>query len=123
MITTAKVLRFAKFGAFVELDHSLEGLIHISEISKEPVLRPEDALKIGDLVEVKVLRVIPEEQKIGLSIKEAVKQKEKPEAKPATPPAEEVKKVTIGDMIAQKEKERAERESEETAQDEEASVN
>ncbi len=96
-ITKAKVLRFAKFGAFVELEHSLEGLIHISELSLEPVLNPEDAVKIGDVVEVKVLRVIPEEQKIGLSIKGAIKQREK--------------EVTLGDMIAQKEKDKSEREA------------
>jgi len=68
-LVKAKILRFAKFGAFAELEHDLEGLIHISEISREPVQKPEDAIKIGDEVEVKVLRVIPEEQKIGLSIR------------------------------------------------------
>lgn len=115
-IVKAKIVRFARFGAFAELEHGLEGLIHISEISKEPVPKPEDArlpngqpLKIGDEVEVKVLRVIPEEQKIGLSIKEAILQREKEEMEKA----QEVKKVTIGDIIAQKEKERAEREAEE----------
>ena len=111
-IVKAKIMRFAKFGAFAELEHGLEGLIHISEISKEPVQKPEDAAKVGDVVEVKVLRVLPEEQKIGLSIKEALLQKEKEELKKTTPPSEESKKVTIGDIIAQKEKEKADREAE-----------
>lgn len=111
-IVKAKILRFAKFGAFVELEHELEGLIHISEISKEPVQRPEDAAKIGDVVDVKILRVLPEEQKIGLSIREAILQKEKEEIKKSAP-AEDTTKVTIGDIIAQKEKEKAEREAEE----------
>ena len=115
-IVKAKILRFAKFGAFAELDHGLEGLIHISEISKEPVKNPEDAVKIGDVVEVKILRVLPEEQKIGLSIKEAVKQKEKKEIKESAP-KEEAPKVTIGDIIAQKEKEKAEREAEEAEEE------
>ena len=109
-IVKAKILRFAKFGAFAELDHDLEGLIHISEISKEPVKQPEDAVKAGDIVDVKVLRVLPEEQKIGLSIKEALADKEKEDYQQATQ-TEEVKKVTIADMIAQKEKEKAEREA------------
>jgi len=109
-LVKAKILRFAKFGAFAELEHDLEGLIHISEISREPVQKPEDAIKIGDEVEVKVLRVIPEEQKIGLSIREVILQKEK-EAIKQTAPAEE-RKVTIGDIIAQKEKAKAEREAE-----------
>ena len=65
-IVKAKVLRFASFGAFAELDHNLEGLIHISELSKDSVQRPEEAVKIGDEVEVKILRILPEEQRIGL---------------------------------------------------------
>ena len=117
-IVKAKIMRFAKFGAFAELEHGLEGLIHISEISKEPVQKPEDAVKTGDVVEVKILRVLPEEQKIGLSIKEALLQKEKEELKKTTPPSEEPKKVTIGDMLAQKEKEKADREAEEEEQEE-----
>ena len=115
-IVKAKVLRFAKFGAFVELEHGLEGLIHISELSREPIQKPEDAVKIGDTVEVKILRVIPEEQKIGLSIKEVIKDREKAAAKEAPSPAaavqEEEKKVTIADMIAEKERARAEKEAE-----------
>ena len=111
-IVKATILRFAKFGAFVGLDHDLEGLIHISELSKTPVQKPDDAVKIGDVVEVKVLRVIPEEQKIGLSIKGAQKEKEKVALK-QTNPAETEQKVTIGDMLAQKEKDKSERETEE----------
>ncbi len=118
-VVKAKILRFAKFGAFAELEHGLEGLIHVSEMSKEPVQKPEDAARIGDTVEVKILRVIPEEQKIGLSIKEVVKDREKRAAKEAaatTAPAiatTEEKKVTIADMIADKEKAKAEKEAEE----------
>lgn len=114
-----KILRFAKFGAFAELDHGLEGLIHISELSKTPVQNPEDAVKIGDVVEVKILRILPDEQRIGLSIKEAQKIHEREEAKANAPKAEEAPKITIGDIIAQKEKERAEREAEEEGELEE----
>jgi ribosomal protein S1 len=109
-LVKAKIMRFAKFGAFAELEHDLEGLIHISEISRDPVQKPEDAVKIGDEVEVIVLRVIPEEQKIGLSIREVILQKEKESIKQAAPADE--KKVTIADMIAQKEKAKADREAE-----------
>jgi len=114
-IIKVKVLRFATFGAFVELDHGLEGLVHISEISRAPIQKPEDVLKIGDIVEAKILRILPEEQRIGLSIKDAVAKREKEEIAKTTP-AQEESKVTIGDMIAQKEKERAEREAEEMAE-------
>jgi ribosomal protein S1 len=112
-IVKAKVVRFAKFGAFAELDDDLEGLIHVSELSRTPVQNPEAAgVRIGDVVEVKVLRVQPAEQRIGLSLKDALIQKEKAEIKETLPPAEVTPKVTIGDMIAQKDKERAEREAE-----------
>ncbi|MBI5078741.1 S1 RNA-binding domain-containing protein [Candidatus Saganbacteria bacterium] len=108
-IVKAKILRFAKFGAFAELENGLEGLIHISELSKESVQRPDNAVKIGDTVEVKVLRVIPDEQKIGLSIREVLLDREKQVSKKeAAPPPVEEKKVTIGDMLAEKERLRSE---------------
>lgn len=123
-IVKVKIVRFAKFGAFAELDHDLEGLIHVSEMCKEPIRNPEEAkypdgqpIKIGDEVEVKILRVIPEEQKIGLSIKAVIRKKEQEALKAATPSVEETK-VTIGDIVAQKEKERAEREAAEESEDE-----
>lgn len=118
-VVKAKILRFAKFGAFVELEHGLEGLIHISELSREPVQKPEDAVKIGDTVDVKILRVIPDEQKIGLSIKEVLKDREKQAPKEVSPPPAEEKKVTIADMIAEKERAKAEKESEEQEEAEE----
>jgi small subunit ribosomal protein S1 len=130
-IVRARVLRFAKFGAFAELERGLEGLIHISELSREPVANPGDAVKIGEIYEVKVLRVLPDEQRIGLSIKEVLKAKEKAAAKavaaaaPVVVAATDEKKVTIGDMIAEKERAKAEKEAEvveeETAEDQTAS--
>lgn len=115
-VVKVKVARFAKFGAFCELDHGLEGLIHNSELSKEMVNDPSQAimpdglpLKIGDEVEAKILRIIPDEQKIGLSIKEITIEKERQNLKEAIV---EQPKVTIGDIIAQKEKDRQEREEE-----------
>ena len=118
-VVRAQILRFAKFGAFAELERGLEGLIHISELSRERVQNPGDAVKIGDTVEVKILRVIPEEQKIGLSIREVLLDREKKAVKEAAaePPAEE-KKVTIADMLAEKEKVRAEKEAEEAIEEE-----
>lgn len=112
-LVKAQILRFAKFGAFAELEHGLEGLIHISELSKDPVQNPEDAVKIGATVEVKILRVQPEEQRIGLSIKEALLEHEKQTRREETPAAADESKVTIGDIIAEKERARAEKDAEE----------
>lgn len=69
-IANGVVSRITSFGAFVKLEHGLEGLVHISELSHQHIHHVEDVVKIGDTVQVKVLRVIPEEQKIGLSIKQ-----------------------------------------------------
>ena len=62
-----------------------------------PVQKPEDAVKIGDQISIRVLRVLPDEQKIGLSIREAIIAKEKEEEK-------EKAKVTIGEVIQEKER-------------------
>ena len=56
---------------FVELEEGLEGLLHISELSDEKVETPQDIVKPGDKVDVKILRVDVAERKIGLSLKRA----------------------------------------------------
>jgi RNA polymerase sigma factor (sigma-70 family) len=65
------VTKIANFGVFVELEPGLEGLLHISEISDQKVEKPEDQLKVGQELEVKILRVDSDERKIGLSLKRA----------------------------------------------------
>ena len=108
-IVKVKVLRIAKFGVFAELEEGLEGLIHLSELSKERVEAADSVVKPGDFVEVKILRIIPEEQKIGLSIKEV--QIEKDAAAVKEQNSGEDSKVTIGDMLAEKERQKAEYET------------
>jgi small subunit ribosomal protein S1 len=66
-----KVTKLTNFGVFVELEPGLEGLLHISELADQKVDSPEDVVKVGDQIEVKVLRVDPAERKIGLSRKRA----------------------------------------------------
>ncbi|MDB5290455.1 MAG: rpsA, partial [Phycisphaerales bacterium] len=53
------------------LEPGLEGLLHISEISDQKIEKPEDTLKVGQEVDVKILRVDSDERKIGLSLKRA----------------------------------------------------
>src|SRR5438309_5368720 len=71
MVVKGHVTKIANFGVFVELEPGLEGLLHISEISDQKVEKPEDMLKVGQDVEVKILRVDSDERKIGLSLKRA----------------------------------------------------
>lgn len=68
-IVLGKVVRFADFGAFVELEPGVDGLVHVSEISHKRVNKPADVLNIGQLVKAKILEVSKENKKIGLSIK------------------------------------------------------
>ena len=70
-IVTCKVVKFATFGAFVEIEKGLEGLVHNSEItSLKRVVKPEDELNIGQTVNAKIINIDKEKLKIGLSIKE-----------------------------------------------------
>jgi small subunit ribosomal protein S1 len=65
------IVKLLDFGAFVEIEAGVQGLVHISEISEDRIAKPSDVLKVGDKVKVKVLEINKENQKIGLSIKEA----------------------------------------------------
>jgi len=64
------ISKLVSFGAFAALDCGVEGLIHVSELSRERVSKPEDVVSVGDKVTVKVIGIDPQERKIGLSIKE-----------------------------------------------------
>lgn len=66
-VVTGKVTRFANFGAFVELEDGIEGLCHVSELSEQHVDKPEDAVKIGQKQQFKILKMDREQRKIGLS--------------------------------------------------------
>ncbi len=68
-IVHGKVTKLTNFGVFVELESELEGLLHISELSDQKVESPQDIVKIGDEVEVKILRVDTDSRKIGLSLR------------------------------------------------------
>ncbi len=68
-IVTGTVTKITNFGVFVGLENGLEGLLHISELADHKVENPEEVVKVGDQIEVKILRVDAEERKIGLSRK------------------------------------------------------
>jgi len=68
-ITTGTVKRLVTFGAFVEVAPGIEGLVHISQIANRRVNTPGEVLKEGQEVQVKILDVAPQEQRISLSIR------------------------------------------------------
>ena len=71
-IVEGKVVRIVPFGAFVALESTIDGLIHISQVSTHRIAKVEDELKVGDTVRCKVLEVNPEAKRISLSRKEAM---------------------------------------------------
>jgi small subunit ribosomal protein S1 len=71
-IVDGTVIKMARFGAFVEIDDGIEGLVHLNEITEENIIKPEDKLKIGDKVKVKILDLQHNNKRISLSIKDAV---------------------------------------------------
>ena len=68
-IVKGPVTKITNFGVFVGLENGLEGLLHISELADHKVENPEEVVKVGEVIEVKVLRVDSDERKIGLSRK------------------------------------------------------
>jgi len=95
-VVTGTVTKITNFGVFVGLENGLEGLLHISELADHKVENPEEVVKVGEQIEVKILRVDPDERKIGLSRKRVEWAQEEggtsaaapAPSKPTTPPAE-----------------------------------
>jgi small subunit ribosomal protein S1 len=75
-IIEGTVVRTAPFGAFVEIEPGVDGLVHISQLANRRVEKPEDIVSPGEKVNVKVLNIDAEEKRISLSIKEAQQQAE-----------------------------------------------
>jgi len=71
-IVTGNVTKLVPFGAFVEIEEGLEGLIHISELSHKHVEMPEEIVKVGDGVEVKIVGIDVDKRRISLSIKQTL---------------------------------------------------
>ena len=71
-VLEGKVARLTDFGAFIELEDGVEGLVHVSEIARERVEKPEDRIQPDQPVTVKIIRLDAHEKKIGLSIKAVV---------------------------------------------------
>lgn len=91
------VVKLLNFGAFVEVEPGIEGLVHLSEISTERIQKPSDKLSVGDKVQTVVLSIDEKNRKLSLSIKEAEGQvSEEIEMK------QEEQGTTIGDLFGDK---------------------
>ena len=67
-VVRGRVSKLTSFGAFVELEEDLEGLLHVSEMSRQKIDSPEEIVAEGDVLDIRVLRVDSDERKIGLSL-------------------------------------------------------
>ena len=100
-IITGKVVRLVPFGCFVQIDKSVDGLVHISQISNKRIAKPDDVLKIGQKVEAKIVEMDLESKKIGLSIKEVN------QIDPVEEDVEEPEKTIVFIMLKIKQKKRS----------------
>lgn len=96
-IVVGKVVRITDFGAFVELEPGLDGLVHISQCAKTRIAKVEDAVNVGDTVNVKVLSVDPEKKRISLSIRQAIEDEEALNAEAAAEPGVEEYEIVATD--------------------------
>lgn len=104
-IIEGQVVRIAPFGAFVQIEAGVDGLVHISQLADRRVEKPEDVVSAGQVVKMKILSIDPQSRRIGLSIREAMEkteedevrayleQQETAEAEVATEAAEEAEAV------------------------------
>ena len=83
-VVRGKVVNLTSFGAFTKLEEGIDGLIHISEIADRRIERPEEVVKVGDELDVKVINLDPKGRRIGLSLKAAIADQERA----STPPDE-----------------------------------
>ena len=95
-----EVIRTVEFGAFVQLENNIEGLIHISELSKKRVDKVEDVVKAGDKVKAEILNIDKSAKKIGLSIRLAESSPDVYEEIPVTQKAKESKPRVMENFFA-----------------------
>ena len=93
-VATVKIVSFTPFGAFAEIVPGTDGLIHISQISKTRIAQPSDVLEIGEEVEVKIIDIDEEKQKVSLSIRALI---EDAEAAAAAETADDAEAVAEAD--------------------------
>jgi len=98
---TGTVTNITDFGAFIELEDGVEGLVHISEITSDKEKKAEDVLKVGDTVTAKILNINNEDRKIGLSIKAYLDEKEKMESGEYIKDSFQKGKVSLGEILQQ----------------------
>ena len=94
------VTKITDFGAFVELEEGIEGLIYVSELADHRVEKPSDVVKVGDKVRAEILSIETRERRIGLSIKQLGRSEERANYEAYV--GERSKKASMGDLFGDK---------------------
>ena len=107
-IIKGKIAKLTNFGAFVELEPELEGLLHISELADHKIDKPQDVVNPGEEVEVKILKVDTEARKIGLSLRrvqwaaeDQAKEGKKPAPVEHTGPYKDTFQIKLPSMVSE----------------------
>lgn len=104
-VVTGTITKIVDFGAFVEIEDGVEGLIHISQLSHRHVKTPDEVVSVGEEIQVKIINISEGQKRVGLSIKEL---EEKPQSQKEVKPQAAAKKreteeegsgVTLGDIF------------------------
>jgi len=89
-VINGKVVRLVSFGAFVEVEKGIDGLVHVSQIANKRIQEPSEVLSVGQEVEAKIVAIDAEKEKMNLSIKALLPEEPKPEVKKEKVEKEEV---------------------------------
>lgn len=93
-----KIVKVTNFGAFAELEDGVEGLIHLSELSRDKVNDPEEVVGVGQECDTKIIKIDVETRKIGLSIRAFLEENERQDLEDVNQQSSDT--VTLGDLIA-----------------------
>ena len=94
-VIKGKVVRIVSFGAFIEVEKGIDGLVHVSQISNEWLENPVTALEVGQEVEAKIMDINTEKEKMTLSIKALLPELPKPEKSEEEKPAKGKKRKEV----------------------------
>lgn len=120
-LLTGTITNITDFGLFVEVEEGIEGLVHVSEMSKKKIKSPKEAFNEGDAIEAKVIHVSADERRLGLSLKAQEPERKRTGAAGEfrTTQSGSMTGSNLGDMIRQKMEEDAENGTETEAETEE----
>jgi small subunit ribosomal protein S1 len=110
-IASGEIVNLTEFGAFARLEEGIEGLIHISELSDERINKPDDVVSKGDVLDLKVIELKMDEQRIGLSLKQAVADREREMVEQYEPKPKQVVTETKRSIKKPEKKEKKEEET------------